>query len=76
MLPLRYRARFRFFLIPLEAGEVTGDHLLGEIGSVLAGDLPGRVSGDDITVFEAQGLAVEDLAAAQYVLKRAKEAEA
>lgn len=59
------------FLIPLKAGEITGEHLLGEIGKVLSGELPGRLDAGDITVFEAQGLAVEDLAAASYVCGKA-----
>ena len=37
------------FLIPLNAGEVTREHLLGEVGAVLDGLLPGRLSDSDIT---------------------------
>lgn len=58
------------FLIPLRAGEIAQTHLLGEIGAVLAGRLPGRLTDEDVTVFEALGLAVEDLAAADYVLQK------
>lgn len=57
-------------LIPLKKGELKEDHLLGEIGLVLSGQLPGRTSAEDITIFESQGLAVEDLAAASYVYSK------
>jgi ornithine cyclodeaminase/alanine dehydrogenase-like protein (mu-crystallin family) len=35
-----------------------------EIGSVLAGDAPGRTSRDDLTFFDSTGLAIQDLAVA------------
>lgn len=57
-------------LIPIRTGELTEDHLLGEIGLVLNGTLAGRLSDEDITIFEAQGLAVEDLASADYVYQK------
>jgi ornithine cyclodeaminase/alanine dehydrogenase-like protein (mu-crystallin family) len=37
------------------------------------GEAPGRTSGDELTVFKSLGLAVEDLAAAEYVVRRAEE---
>ena len=40
---------------------------------MLAGTAPGRTSPDEITVFESLGLAVEDLAAAEYLERRARE---
>lgn len=44
---------------------------LAEVGDVLAGRDPGRVSPDDVTVFKSTGHAVEDIAAAAVVLRRA-----
>jgi ornithine cyclodeaminase/alanine dehydrogenase-like protein (mu-crystallin family) len=61
------------FLIPRSEGAVSQEHLLGEIGDVFAGRLPGRVSPDDITVYESLGVAVEDLAAAHAIHLRALE---
>jgi ornithine cyclodeaminase/alanine dehydrogenase-like protein (mu-crystallin family) len=58
----------------LEAGAVAPDHIRGEIGEVLIGAAPGRQSAEEITVFRSLGLAVEDLAAAEYVVERAREA--
>jgi ornithine cyclodeaminase len=38
---------------------------VGEIGQVLMGDLPGRRSADEITIYKSLGHIVQDLAAAQ-----------
>lgn len=54
-----------------EAG-IGPDHIRAEVGEVLAGDHPGRTSDTEITVFKSLGLAVEDLAAAQLCLERAR----
>ena len=40
---------------------------------MLIGSAPGRQSPEEITVFRSLGLAVEDLAAAEYVVRRARE---
>jgi ornithine cyclodeaminase/alanine dehydrogenase-like protein (mu-crystallin family) len=58
----------------LEAGAIGPEHIRGEIGEVLIGSAPGRQSPDELTVFRSLGLAVEDLAAAEYVVARAREA--
>jgi ornithine cyclodeaminase len=57
----------------LEAGAIGPDHISGEIGEVLIGAAPGRTRPDELTVFRSLGLAVEDLAAAEYVVRRARE---
>jgi ornithine cyclodeaminase len=51
--------------------ELAPEHIRGEIGDLLLG-APGRTSDDEITVFKSLGLAVEDLAAAEHVLRRAE----
>ena len=58
------------YLYPLKEGLITPEHLLGEIGEVIAGKIAGRVSKDDVTLFKALGIAAEDLAAADYVLSK------
>jgi ornithine cyclodeaminase/alanine dehydrogenase-like protein (mu-crystallin family) len=60
----------------LAEGAIGPDHIRGEIGEVLIGAAPGRSSPDELTVFRSLGLAVEDLAAAEYVVRRAREAGA
>ena len=57
----------------LEAGAIRPDHIRGEIGEILIGAAPGRQSREEVTVFRSLGLAVEDLAAAEYVVRRARE---
>jgi ornithine cyclodeaminase len=61
------------FLIARGEGAIGDAHLLGELGDVLLGKVPGRVSRDDITIFESLGIAIEDLAAAHLVHRRALE---
>lgn len=53
-------------LYPVSEGRITADHYLGNIAAVLLGNIEGRTSDDEITVFEALGLATEDVAAAIY----------
>lgn len=61
------------FLMARDEGAVGDGHLLGELGEVLLGKAPGRLSRDDITVYESLGVAVEDLAAAHVIHRRAFE---
>ena len=51
----------------LEQAQVT------QLGDVLAGLAPGRQSAEEITTFDSTGLAIQDLALALEVLKRAGE---
>ena len=53
-------------------GHIGSDHVLGELGEVVAG-APGRRSDDDITLFKSLGLAVEDIATARLAFERARE---
>jgi ornithine cyclodeaminase len=62
------------YLMPLAEGAIPGpEHIKAELGEILAGKHPGRTSDDELTVFKSLGLAVEDLAAADYVVRRAAE---
>jgi ornithine cyclodeaminase len=47
----------------LAAGVVTADHVVGEIGEVLAGRAPGRADAGEITLYKSLGIASQDLAA-------------
>ncbi len=60
------------FLIPRAEGAITDAHILGELGEVLVGRVVGRASASDITIFKSLGLAIEDLAAAHHVLRKAE----
>jgi ornithine cyclodeaminase len=61
------------YVLALKDGAIAEGHIRAELGEVLAGSAPGRESDDEITVFESLGLAVEDLAAAEYLVRRAGE---
>ncbi len=61
-------------LIPIGEGAVDGSHILGEIGRVVAGALPGRTGDADITIYKSLGIAAQDLFAAARVYARALEA--
>lgn len=60
------------FLIPRDEGRFGDDHIVGEIGELLEGRIPGRGSPAEITLFKSLGIAIEDLAAAHYVLGEAE----
>jgi len=49
------------------------EHIRAELGEVLIGTHPGRESSDELTVFKSLGLAVEDLAAAELIVRKARE---
>jgi len=63
-------------LIPMREGAITENHIVAEIGQLLTGAAAGRQSDGEITLFKSLGLAVEDLASAQYLYDRAKRDEA
>ena len=62
------------FRLARAEGAIGDDHLLGEMGDVFLGKVPGRVARDDITVYESLGIAIEDLAAAHYIRQSAVDA--
>jgi len=62
------RAQGAEYLHALAAGAIRPDHLLGEIGEVFAGTLPGRTGPGDVTIYKSLGSIVQDLAAARHIL--------
>jgi ornithine cyclodeaminase/alanine dehydrogenase-like protein (mu-crystallin family) len=52
------------FLRAKQAGLVGDDHVVAEIGQVLAGDIEGRRSPEEITIYKSLGHVVQDLASA------------
>ena len=49
------------------------EHIAAELGEVLTGSHPGRTDAAQLTVFKSLGLGVEDLAAAELVVRKARE---
>ena len=55
--------------LAVKGGYMTREHISGQIGEVLLGAKKGRTSADEITVFDATGLALLDLAVAKKVVE-------
>ena len=55
-----------------DAGAVDDSHVVGEIGEVFAGRLPGRENDDQVTIYKSLGHVVQDLAAVAYLHDRAR----
>jgi ornithine cyclodeaminase len=63
-------------MIPVQEDAVSVDHIIGEIGGLLTGDITGRTDDRQITVYNSLGITSQDLYAAQHVLERALELDA
>lgn len=57
--------------IPVHEGLVRRSDIVGKIGDVIIGSVPGRTDSEEITVFDSTGLAVQDIATAWTVYKKA-----
>ncbi|MFQ5348914.1 MAG: ornithine cyclodeaminase family protein [Thermoanaerobaculia bacterium] len=57
--------------VPLARGELSMDEVHATLGEVIVGSKPGR-EGDEITVFDSTGLAIQDVAVARIVYDEAK----
>jgi alanine dehydrogenase len=58
-------------LLPLKSGEIGEESILGALGEILTGKVEGRKKGEDITLFKSAGVAVQDLAVADYIYQKA-----
>ena len=63
------------YLLAAGEGVINEESIAAELGEVLIGAHPGRTSAQEITLFKSLGLAIEDLAAAEYVFERARETQ-
>lgn len=57
--------------IPLKQGIISEKDILGEIGDLMLGIAKGRTNEDQITIFDATGMALLDIATAKIALKLA-----
>jgi ornithine cyclodeaminase len=57
----------------IAAGLIGEEHVLGEIGEVMAGDKAGRLGPGDVTLYKSLGAVAQDLAAGWFVYGRAVE---
>jgi len=58
-------------MVPLNAGLVSPEHIQGTLGQLVLGEVAGRRTREEITVFKSVGLAIQDVAAADAVYARA-----
>ncbi|WP_435153123.1 ornithine cyclodeaminase family protein [Haladaptatus sp. DFWS20] len=59
------------FLAALESGAVTEDHIHAELGEVVAGEVVGRESENEITLFDSGGTGIETVASAYMLYEKA-----
>lgn len=57
--------------MPIAAGLIGADRILADLAELAAGTAQGRTSGSDITLFKSVGMAIEDIAAARELYRRA-----
>ena len=60
------------YLLAAKEGLVRPESILGEIGELLVGSQQGRTSATQITLFKSLGLAIEDVACANYLYQKAR----
>lgn len=60
-------------LLALKEGSIVESDMHGEIGEVLAGTKVGRSSPNEITLYKSVGIAIQDVATAQLVYRKALE---
>jgi ornithine cyclodeaminase len=58
-------------IIPLEKGLITKEKFTGEIGLVVTGELKGRESEEEITLFKTVGIATQDIVTAKKIYDKA-----
>jgi alanine dehydrogenase len=58
-------------LLAIKEGAITESHASIEIGEVLAGKKSGRTKPEEVTLYKSVGIAIQDVAAAQLVYRKA-----
>jgi ornithine cyclodeaminase/alanine dehydrogenase len=56
-------------LIPIKEGKINKEYIYGELGEIIIGKKTGRINNNEITIFKSVGLAVQDAAIANLILK-------
>ncbi|HEU4934329.1 MAG TPA: ornithine cyclodeaminase family protein [Pyrinomonadaceae bacterium] len=60
------------YLLAAKEGLINADSIVGELGELLIGTKSGRNSVNEITLFKSLGLAIEDVACAEYLYQKAQ----
>ena len=61
-------------LLAIAEGSITEDDVKTELGDVISGITPGRISDNEITLFNSVGIALQDLAIGKLIVERARQA--
>lgn len=62
------------FVRAYDEGVVGDNHIYAELGSIVAGRVPGRTDDDEITIFDSTGVGVETIAGAAMLYEKAVDA--
>jgi alanine dehydrogenase len=57
--------------MPIAQGIISKEDIYGEIGEIILGRKPGRTSYEEVTVFASTGVAIQDIATAELVYRKA-----
>lgn len=63
------------FIIPIQKGLIDESKINGELGEVICGKIQGRISEDEITIYETVGIAVMDVVTAYKIYEKAAKAK-
>ncbi|MBI4483323.1 MAG: ornithine cyclodeaminase family protein [Acidobacteria bacterium] len=70
---LEQTSRIGGIQVALQQGKLNRSQVYAQLGEILLGHKRGRQSADEVTVFVASGLSIQDMAVAQHVYQRARE---
>ena len=56
----------------MQEGRITRERVSDEIGEVIAGKKPGRTDPDQVTIYKSVGIAIEDVATADLIYRKAR----
>jgi ornithine cyclodeaminase/alanine dehydrogenase len=60
-------------LLAIKEKSISENHIHGEIGEVLAGTRPGRSGASEVTLYKSVGIAIQDVATANLIYRKALE---
>lgn len=60
-------------IIPIKKGAISERDIQADLGELIAGEKTGRKNAEEITFFKSVGMAVEDIAVAQRIYRKAEE---
>ena len=61
-------------MIPIEEGAIDETHIIGELGELLQGKIPGRQDDRQVTLYQSHGINAQDMFAARHIHAKAQEA--